>query len=540
MLDAAPTPRRDLLERTAFAPHITPALAIELAGEEAAAELEPLADRGLLRKVANDRGTIYEAHSLVRRGMQTLLRKRRGDSEAQQIALATAAALQRHGAYDDAFALLIERDVERAAPVLEILAERYARSGQAALLTRALAQLPASLTGRDPWLCFWAGQALLGVDEESARGWFARSYAGFEQANDRSSMRLAAACVVTAFGLEYGDIRSMDEWMERHSRAGGDEAVPFGCTHEASLCLGVMCAAIARGAFPPGFDTEALVARLSVLIDDPSAWLTPDQPIEAARLLIDHRCIFDTREQAQAAVIATRAHAESETTGGLQRGRYWISAAQAYLEDGMHGPAAEFLVRARRLVDETGSRRLAFELGMADVNFAMKRNDLDAAAARLSELEAIAIGAPPRSAPSTRDSPHACSSSRVAQRKDCDGRRMRSRRQRLPAIRAATRARSRSNASTRSRRIGATRTRFRSTTRLRRDRGKATRHRTCAQRRLRYLAEGGRDVELLRRAFAHAANSGFVNMLAPGTRRDRTPMRACTGERHRARISCVA
>ncbi len=31
---------------------------------------------------------------------------------------------------------------------------------------------------------------------------------------------------------------------------------------------------------------------------------------------------------------------------------------------------------------------------------------------------------------------------------------------------------------------------------------------------LRYLADGGQDVNLLRRAFAHAANSGFVNMLA--------------------------
>ena len=229
MLDAAPAPRRDLLERTAFAPHITPALAIELAGEEAAAELEPLAARGLLRRIASSRGPIYEAHGLVRRGMQTLLRKRHGATDVQQVALATAAALERHDAHEDAFALLIECNApEAAAVVLETLAERYARSGQAALLARSLAQLPAGMATRNPWLCFWAGQALLGVDETTARGWFERSYTGFEHANDRNGMRLAAACVVTAFGLEYGDIRSMDEWMARHSRAGGDEAVPSG------------------------------------------------------------------------------------------------------------------------------------------------------------------------------------------------------------------------------------------------------------------------------------------------------------------------
>ncbi len=200
MLDAAPAPRRDLLERTAFAPHITPALAIELAGEEAAAELEPLAARGLLRRIASDGGPIYEAHGLVRRGMQTLLRKRRGDTEAQQIALATAAALERHGAHEDAFALLIECGaLEAAAPVLETLAERYARNGQAALLSRSLAQLPASVAGHNPWLCFWAGQALLGVDEEAARGWFERSYVGFE--TRERSRRHAPRCGVRRHGV---------------------------------------------------------------------------------------------------------------------------------------------------------------------------------------------------------------------------------------------------------------------------------------------------------------------------------------------------
>ena len=395
MLDAASAPRRHLLERTAFAPHITAALAVELAGEEAAAELEPLAARGLLRRIASDGRTIFEAHGLVRHGMQTLLRKRHGDAEVQQIALATAAALRRHGALEDAFALMIERDAPQAAAVLEILAERYARNGQAALLSRSLAQLPAGIADRNPWLCFWAGQALLGVNEKAARGWFEKSYVGFEGATDRAAMRLAAACVVTAFGLEYDDIRSMDEWMERHSRAGGHEAVPFGCAHEASLCLGAMCSVIARGCYPPGFNAPALVARLGVLVDDPSAWLTPDQPVEAARLLIDHARIFTTGEQARATIVATRAHAEREGTSALQRARWWLSAARAAVEDAKHEAAEEFRAKARSLVEDIGSRALAFELGMVEVNAASKRKNLDAMAARLSQLEEIASTAPP-------------------------------------------------------------------------------------------------------------------------------------------------
>ena len=328
--------------------------------------------------------------------MQTLLLRRHGTSEVQQVALATAAALERHGAHEDAYALLIERVApEAAATVLETLAEHYARSGQAALLSRALAQLPVGMADRNAWLCFWAGQALLGVDEEAARGWFERSYVGFEQANDRAAMRLAAACVVTAFVLEYGDIRLMDEWMERHCRAGGEEAVPVGCAHEASLCLGVMCSALARGAFPPGFEPEALVARLREQVDDPSAWITPNQPVEAARLLIDHSRIFATGEQARAMVVATRSHAENDAASALQRGRWWISAALAFAEDAKFESAETCRAKARLLVEETGSRRLAFELGMSEVDAAIRRKDLDAAAASLHNLEEIAVSSPP-------------------------------------------------------------------------------------------------------------------------------------------------
>ncbi|MEO8303247.1 MAG: BTAD domain-containing putative transcriptional regulator [Betaproteobacteria bacterium] len=396
LLDRASPARRELLERTSFAPQMTRALAADLAGEAAAAELDPLAARGLLRRVATADGPIYEAHGLVRRGMQAMLKKRLDPAHFRQAAIDTAAALVAHGATEEAFALLIERDApDEAAVVLGELAERYARGGQAGLLARSIGELPRALQVRNPWLCFWTGQALLGIDEEAARGYFERSYAAFEGVHDRAGMRLAAACVVTAFGLEYGDLRALDAWLARHAGAGGDTDVEPGSPNEAARCLGMVCAAIVRGAFPPGFASAGLIARLRVLIDEPTAWLTRDQPLEAARLLIDCARIFGTNAEAQAMVIATRSHAESGSTSALQRGRWWISAALAYLADGLHEPAIDFLSRARALVEETGSRRLAFELGMTEVDSALKRGELDAAAAHLATLESIAVSAPP-------------------------------------------------------------------------------------------------------------------------------------------------
>ncbi len=396
LLRAATPARRLLLEKTAFAPQITVDLAQALAGETAAAELEALAACGLLRRISAAPNPIFEAHGLLRLGLQTLLRQRQTPAAVQESALATAKTLARLGAAEEAFTLYVDCGAPQAAiAVLDDLAQTWARSGQAARLIRALGQLPSGLVERRPWLCFWAGQALLGADEAAARGWFEQAYAAFEAAQDTSGMRVAAACVVTAYGLEYGDIRSLDLWLARHGRVGGDSAVPRNGPHEALLCLGVVCAAIIEGRYPVGFDDAALVDRLRELVDAEAAWLTPDQPVEAARLLIDHARIFTTAEAALAMVVATRAHAEGDAANALQRGRWWLSAALAADEHAQHATAVEYRARARALVDTMGSRRLAFELGMSEVDAAIRANDHDTAAARLAELETMAIAAPP-------------------------------------------------------------------------------------------------------------------------------------------------
>ena len=208
-------------------------------------------------------------------------------------------------------------------------------------------------------------------------------------------MRVAAARVVTAFGLEYGDLRALDAWMERHDRAGGNDPIAPGSIYESVLILGAICAALIRGAHPAGADPDALMRRLRVLIDDETAWLTPDEPVIAARLLIDHGRCFATSDRAQAYALETRAYAERTDTSALQRGRWCIAAAWAYYVDGQHPRAQQYLDDARRLTEMCGSRRLAFELGMALVDAALKRKDLPTAASELALLESLAKDAPP-------------------------------------------------------------------------------------------------------------------------------------------------
>src|SRR5437763_2078874 len=311
LLERMPDSRRELLLRTCLAPQLNAAIVRALAGDDVVAELEALCAQGLLRAATAERGAIYEAHGLVRRGLESLLRERLGPEGMQGWTMRTATVLQAQGFDDDAFALLIDCGAfEAAADLFERMAEGYARRRQSDLLSRAISRIPDAALDARPWLCFRAVQSRLGIDEESARRWFERAYAAFERQGDASGMRGAAARVVTAFGLEHGDLRALDAWMERHDRAGRGEPIAPGSPYETVLSLGAICAAMIRGTHPADGDPDALVRRLRLLIDDDTAWLTPDEPVIAARLLIDHGRIFTTPDRAQGYALETRARAE--------------------------------------------------------------------------------------------------------------------------------------------------------------------------------------------------------------------------------------
>ena len=169
---------------------------------------------------------VFEAHGLVRQGMQALVRAQRGTAETRTHAEHTATILVSSGQAEAAFSVLAEiGSTLRAIAVLEGLAEHYAARGQTDLLSAAIVKMPQAEVYSRAWLCFWAGQAFLRVDERQAREWFEHAYVAFLAQGDRLGMRVAAACIVTAFGLECGDFRQLDIWIERHSDAGGDEPI---------------------------------------------------------------------------------------------------------------------------------------------------------------------------------------------------------------------------------------------------------------------------------------------------------------------------
>ncbi len=306
LVERMPHARRELLLQTAFVTQLTRPIAEKLAGAEAAVEIDALVDSGLLRRVGSAANETFEAHGLVQQGMRALVHGRFGAAQTQDHAEKTATTLVANGQAEAAFTLLTEiGSTARALNVMRQLAERYAAQGQVDLLLSSIAKLPTAEVQRDAWLCFWTGQALLRIDEEQARIWFGHAYPAFEADGNAPGMRLAAASNVVALTLEWADLQQLDIWIARHSDAGGDATVVDSDRFEPYLLMGIICVALVRGSYPPQIDADALIARMRILLESPAVWLSDDQRVQAATILMKHGHAFVRHELARTVIIAT-------------------------------------------------------------------------------------------------------------------------------------------------------------------------------------------------------------------------------------------
>ena len=396
LVEQMPQARRELLLQTAFVTQLTRAIAEQLAGVDAAAELDALVDSGLVRRVGSAANQGFEAHGLVQQGMRALVHSRLGSAQSRDLAERTATILVSNEQAEAAFALTTEiGSTERAIAVLQQLAVRYAAQGQVDLLMTSIAKLPAKETQRNAWLCFWVGQALLRVDEAQARTWFAYSYSAFEASSDVFGMRLAAASMVIAFGLEHADLRELQVWIDRHRDAGGETPVKSNERFEPTLHMATICAALMQGAYPPQINSHELILRLQEILEADDVWLSDDQRVQAARLLIEHARIFRSDIQPSSAIVATRRLIKKGVGGSLHRGRWLITTAYACFEDGNATESLEYLQQARALAEQNSSSRLQFELCFALANHWMKAQMLPQAEEELGRLEHLAESCPP-------------------------------------------------------------------------------------------------------------------------------------------------
>lgn len=396
LVDRLPPELGDLLLRTASLPHLTAPLVEQLIGRPDTAELlDALADRGLLIRFPADHGIVYETHGLVRAAAQSLAAKRRGVDEARHDRIRCAQVLQANALLADAYELWLELgDRDAALAVLEPLSERYARQQQPQLLLRAAQRLPESDIQRRPWIAFWVGEALLGVSEAQARHWFDLAYRGFDAGTDRAGMALASASVLIAFNTDLDDAGTVPVWLARfraERRAlGGAEGIAL----RGVFLLGVISETSLADA-PDAEEDQARAAldELIRLVDDPNAWPSIDQQLQAAVVMIEHARLLDSAELAQQIVLATTPLAENVGASALMRGRWWLAQMRIHHLRGDAASVSRCLAQVERLIEQGGTRNLVFEIGEYRATIALRAGELDAAAALISDLQRQAAGA---------------------------------------------------------------------------------------------------------------------------------------------------
>ena len=159
--------------------------------------------------------------------------------------------------------------------------------------------------------------------------------------------------------------------------------------------MGVACAAFAYGAYAPQIDADALIERLQRLLESDQAWLSDDQRVQAARILIEQGHVFSRRELAQTAIVATRHLIDRSVGSALHRGRWLIASAVAFFESGDTSRSLVALNEARSIAEASKTSRLSFEIGLAFAGHWMKAGDLPSAAEELRKLETLATDEPP-------------------------------------------------------------------------------------------------------------------------------------------------
>jgi DNA-binding SARP family transcriptional activator len=219
----------DTLLQLGFVARITPAVARELTGGEAAgALLEKLHRRNLFteRRRAGTELT-YQFHHL----MQAFLRQKARDTWTRErwreVAAHAAAVLQANGGAEDALPLLRElEDWEGLAAGIVAIAPMLLAQERRKTLIEWIVGLPEATRQAHPWLLAWQGTALAHVAPAEARACFEQAHAAFVRDGDQLGRMLAATGIILAHSYELADLRQIDRWSEELS-AVVESGTPF-------------------------------------------------------------------------------------------------------------------------------------------------------------------------------------------------------------------------------------------------------------------------------------------------------------------------
>jgi LuxR family transcriptional regulator, maltose regulon positive regulatory protein len=351
IFDQSPMGTRNFLMRTACLPNVTVTAAVQISGNTDAAKiLDGLYRRHLFieRRVSEE--VTYNYHDLFRQFLRNRAAQILGSTEFARVLSAAGRLLETKADVDNAFALYREANDWAAVTNLVLKnSERLQNQGRTQVISKWIAALPRELTAASPWLQFWAGIALLEIDQPQAALWLEPAYDGFVATGDLHGQLSCAAAIVESHYNEMADYRMLDRWVPILERALADSPRFVTPLAETRVSAAALIALTMRRPESPALPRIAL--RLRELLE---ADMQVTARISAGGLLLTHYMVAGDRASA-AALVALLDPLTSDPRLAPRRRILWMISHAAWINgEARYSEAMAMLAKAEALSEQNG------------------------------------------------------------------------------------------------------------------------------------------------------------------------------------------
>jgi LuxR family transcriptional regulator, maltose regulon positive regulatory protein len=351
IFDQSPAGTRDFLMRTACVPNVSVSAAARISGNpDAARVLEDLYRRHLFIERRVGENVTYTYHALFRQFLRTRAVQVLGDEEFARVLSAAGHLLEAETDVENAFALYCEAHDWAAATDLVLgNSGRLQSQGRTQVISTWIAALPSELTAASPWLQFWAGIALLEIDQPQAALWLEPAYDGFAAGGDVPGQLSCAAAIVESHYDEMADYRMLDRWVPVLEQALADSARFATPMAEARVAAAALIALTLRRPESPALSGIAMRLRELLLSD-----MEITARISAGGLLLTHYMVTGDRPNA-AALVGLLDPLTNDPHLAPRRRILWMISRAAWVNgDARYAEAMATLAEAEALSEQNG------------------------------------------------------------------------------------------------------------------------------------------------------------------------------------------
>jgi len=209
--------QQQFLLQTAFLPDIPPALAEQLTGQATASDIlsHLYQSRYFTERRMATADPVYQYHSLFREFLRTQAKAAFSSQELSSTQRTAASLLGAAGKFEDAVTLYYEAGhLEEMVRLILSQAPTLLQQGRNQTVEGWLKLIPAEQCDRQPWLLYWLGACRQPTDAVESQDLFARAFERFKTQNDRVSMLMACAGVLSSIQISWLDFSKLDRWID--------------------------------------------------------------------------------------------------------------------------------------------------------------------------------------------------------------------------------------------------------------------------------------------------------------------------------------